>query len=145
MLRRPSLNVGLTEQDIAEVTPTTLQAYLNSGGSAVKIIDLRPSDDYGKYSLPTSVSVSYHEDMSLEALATELHSELGKADGDAAAASAGEVMPRMLFVSAQSPDIDDLIARQVVNEHERIFGKRPPANSVGILVGGTAGYQEQFP
>lgn len=145
MVNPPELSIGVDAQGPLEVMAASLHEFLKKravvGGESVTIIDLRPSEEFAQFSIPTSVNLSYEVDMPLAPLAAQLRETLNKGP----TASHDSPLPSLLFVSTQSPDIDDMIAREVIREYEKSYGQAPPASAIGILVGGVSSYREQYP
>ncbi|TPP53767.1 hypothetical protein CGC21_38090 [Leishmania donovani] len=51
----------------------------------------------------------------------------------------------LVFVSAQSPDVDDLAAREYINEYEKSHAAPPTKDSVRVLLGGLYTWSQIYP
>lgn len=118
------IEAGVTAPGPAEMSAEELHKALESADkSAVVVVDVRTPDDFATYHIPGSINKPFQE-LNFAQLASEMAPH---------ANSAGHVL---VFVSAQSPDLDDLAAREYMNEYEKVKGTAPVKDSVRVLLGG---------
>lgn len=116
-----------------EVSAEELHALLHSADkSAVMVIDVRPAEDYAKFRIPGSVNKPFQE-LNYTQLAAE------------ASPHAAPEGPVLVFVSAQSPDVDDLAAREYMNEYAKAHSTPPKDGRVSVLLGGVCNWLERYP
>jgi rhodanese-related sulfurtransferase len=117
----------------AEVSAEELHVLLNSRDkSAVMVVDVRPADDFGTFHIPGSINKPFQE-LNFTQLVGEVAPHV-KQEGFV-----------LVFVSAQSPDVDDLAAREYMNEYSKTHNHPPGDGAVSILLGGVCGYVEKYP
>lgn len=117
----------------AEVSAEELHALLNSPDkSAVMVIDVRPAEDYGAFHIPGSHNKPFQE-LNYAQLIDEVAPH-AKQEGFV-----------LVFVSAQSPDVDDLAAREYMNEYAKTHNHPPGDGAVSVLLGGVCGYVGKYP
>ncbi|KPA76671.1 hypothetical protein ABB37_07522 [Leptomonas pyrrhocoris] len=124
---------SVEEHSPAEVSAEELHALLHTPGKgAVVVVDVRPAEDFANFHIPGSVNKPFQE-----LNYTQLISDVAPH-----AKQAGYVF---VFVSAQSPDVDDLAAREYINEFSKIHHHPPEEGAVGILLGGVRNYLQRYP
>ncbi|KPI87955.1 hypothetical protein ABL78_2946 [Leptomonas seymouri] len=117
----------------AEVSAEELHTLLNSPDKGVvMVIDVRPAEDFNNIHIPGSVNKPFqelHYTQFVEEVAPH-----AKQEGFA-----------LVFVSAQSPDVDDLAAREYINEFSKTHGHPPSDGAVSVLLGGVCNYVQCYP
>lgn len=117
----------------AEVSAEELHVLLNSADkTAVMVVDVRPAEDFGAFRIPGSINKPFQE-LNYAKLISEV------------APHAKQEGFLLVFVSAQSPDVDDLAAREYMNEFAKTHSHPPGDGAVSILLGGVCGYVQRYP
>lgn len=117
----------------AEISAEELHALLHSPNkSAVRVIDVRPADEFATVAIPGSVNKPFQE----------LNYAQLVAEATPHALQGGSVL---IFVSAQSPDVDDLAAREYMNEYAKTHHGPPKDGSVSVLLGGVCNWAIRYP
>ncbi|CAG9580672.1 hypothetical protein LMJF_33_0990 [Leishmania major strain Friedlin] len=115
---------GVTASGPAGISAEELHKVLNSSEHAsVVVVDVRNADEYASFHIPGSINKPFQE-LNFAQLADEV------------AAHTNHAAHMLVFVSAQSPDVDDLAAREYINEYEKSHAATPTKDSVRVLLGG---------
>lgn len=110
-----------------------LKALLQSEQrSKTKIVDLRTAEEFQKKHIAHSINIPF-SDFQPEALAVELHSSSKESNGFS-----------LIFVSLQSPDIDDFAAHQCGESYQQKYNGTPPSDSIRFLSGGFSNWISLF-
>ncbi|KAK7194710.1 Rhodanese-like domain containing protein [Novymonas esmeraldas] len=118
------IKASVTAPSPAEISAEELHKRLESADRAsVVVVDVRTADDYAAFHIPGSLNKPFQE-INFAQLATEM------------APHASHAAHVLVFVSAQSPDVDDLAAREYINEYEKTHAAPPAKDSVCVLLGG---------
>lgn len=130
-----SLGESVAAMGPGELTVPELQLLLANPqwNTTLAMIDVRPSEEFALGHVPGSANHPFHE-IAYDALVEQMHAR--------EQAAGGPSHHTVLFLSAQSPDIDDLAAREYINAYERGTGAWPHSASVRILLGGVSGWTE---
>ncbi|KAG5469371.1 hypothetical protein LSCM1_02588 [Leishmania martiniquensis] len=127
------IEVGVTASSPAEISAEELHRILHSPDKAsVIVVDVRSADDYASFHIPESISKPF-QDLNFSELASEVASQ----------AHRGARL--LVFVSAQSPDVDDLAAREYIAEYEKLHAAPPANGSVRVLLGGLYTWSQLYP
>eukprot|EP00796_Vickermania_ingenoplastis_P004472 gene4472-3266_t len=112
--------------ELKEVGPEVISAedlkdLIVSSSNEIKIIDLRSAEEFQTSHIAKSVNTAY-DDLQQPQLVQELHSKKDKFS--------------IVFVSLQSPDLDDFAARQCISLYQQTYNALPPPQAIKILFGG---------
>ncbi|CBZ29899.1 hypothetical protein, unknown function [Leishmania mexicana MHOM/GT/2001/U1103] len=119
------IEAGVAASGPAEISAEELHKILNSPehASVVVVVDVRNADEYASFHIPGSINKPFQE-LNFAQLVDE------------AAPHTNHAAQMLVFVSAQSPDVDDLAAREYINEYEMSHAAPPTKDSVRVLLGG---------
>ncbi|KAG5494287.1 hypothetical protein GH5_02298 [Leishmania sp. Ghana 2012 LV757] len=127
------IEAGVTAAGPAEIAAEELHKTLHSPDKAsVVVVDVRSADEYASFHIPGSINKPFQE-LNFAQLADEV------------ASHANHAAHALIFVSAQSPDVDDLAARQYINEYEKSHATTPAKDSVRVLLGGLYTWSQLYP
>ncbi|CAC9531137.1 hypothetical protein, unknown function [Leishmania infantum JPCM5] len=123
----------VTASGPAEISAEELHKILNSPEHAsVVVVDVRNADEYASFHIPGSINKPFQE-LNFAQLADEVEAHTNHA------------AHMLVFVSAQSPDVDDLAAREYINEYEKSHAAPPTKDSVRVLLGGLYTWSQIYP
>lgn len=126
---RITLDAGACTVHPFKLTATELQSILQAQqgpSSRPTIIDVRGEADFQAGHIPGSLNCPFQE-LDYRRL-VEQHA--------AATGSSGVGGPQLIFISAESPDLDDLAAREYIMEYERVQQTPPADGRVAVLCDG---------
>lgn len=135
--KMPKTSIKIEIEELKEVGPENISAeelkdLIVSSSNAVKIIDLRTVEEYKQGHITKSVNIPF-TDLQPQQLIAEVHS-----------AGQKSTLFSLVFVSLQSPDIDDYAARQCIALYQQTYNALPPTNSMRILFGGFSNWTALF-
>lgn len=136
-IEMPKTSIQIQIDELKEVGPENISAeelkdLIVSSSNAVKIIDLRTIEEYKQGHIAKSVNVPF-TDLQTQELIAEVHSAAQKS-----------TVFSLVFVSLQSPDIDDYAARQCIALYQQTYNALPPPSSMKILFGGFSNWMSLF-
>lgn len=122
---------GASEQGPQTVSAEELKGFILSG-QKIKIVDLRIPEEFNAKHIQKSVNIPL-ELLDQHKLVEEVYT----------ATQQGSPC-NLIFVSLQSPDIDDYAARQCIALYEEKYNAAPAQSSFSILLGGFSNWASLF-
>ncbi|EPY29524.1 hypothetical protein STCU_04497 [Strigomonas culicis] len=131
--RKMSLNTEALYNSAQPVEITAEELHEKVSQPHVTVVDVRTAEEYARSHVPNSRNEPFQE-VNYQALVETLQTQITT-----------EPHAAIVFVSAQSPDVDDLAAREFITAFNKAFNRPPPAASVRVLLGGFSHYKATYP
>ncbi|CAD2217754.1 hypothetical protein AGDE_03614 [Angomonas deanei] len=111
----------------------TLIAQLGAPDAPLLVVDVRSAEEFKKKNIAGSINQPFQE-LPYAELVERFHTLVQKSPN-----------ALIVFVSVESPDLDDLAAREFIEVHSKTLHCPPPAKSVRVLLGGLSHYFSLYP
>lgn len=126
---RNSIQIQIEDLKAGEpqtITAEELRAIISNRSGNVKIIDLRTAEEFKEGHVQSSINSPF-TDFQHQQMAEELKGGVS-----------------VVFVSLQSPDVDEFTARLLITQYQQMCHADPPSGSIKILSGGFSNWQNLF-